>query len=77
MRIRLAYGESGLDIDVDPALTTVVEPVHHEAAADQTAVLLAALRDPVAGPPLRERVHRGQTVAISACDGTRPQPTTS
>ncbi|MEZ0110652.1 nickel-dependent lactate racemase [Catenulispora sp. EB89] len=74
MRIRLAYGESGLDIDVDPALTTVVEPVHHEAAADQTAVLLAALRDPVAGPPLRERVHRGQTVAISACDGTRPQP---
>ncbi|MEY9856481.1 nickel-dependent lactate racemase [Catenulispora sp. GAS73] len=74
MRVRLAYGESGLDIDVDPAVTTVVEPVHHEAAADQTAVLLAALRDPVAGPPLRERVHRGQTVAISACDGTRPQP---
>ncbi|WP_194893773.1 nickel-dependent lactate racemase [Catenulispora pinisilvae] len=74
MRVRLAYGESGLDIDVDPAVTTVVEPVHHKAAADQSAVLLAALRDPVAGPPLRERVRRGQTVAISACDGTRPQP---
>jgi lactate racemase len=74
MRIRLAYGESGLDIDVDPAVTTVVEPVHHEAAADQAAVLRTALRDPVAGRPLRERVHSGQTVAISACDGTRPQP---
>src|SRR6185437_1158151 len=33
-----------------------------------------ALREPVAGPPLREQVRPGQTVAISACDGTRPQP---
>jgi nickel-dependent lactate racemase len=32
------------------------------------------LREPVAGPPLRERVRRGQTVAISACDITRAQP---
>ncbi|MFF7281257.1 nickel-dependent lactate racemase [Streptomyces griseorubiginosus] len=74
MKVRLAYGRSGLDIDVDPSAATVVEPVHHQAAADQSAVLRAALRDPVAGPPLRERVRPGQTVAISACDGTRPQP---
>ncbi|MDX2852389.1 nickel-dependent lactate racemase [Actinacidiphila glaucinigra] len=74
MKVRLAYGRSGLDIEVDPRRTTVVEPVHHAAAADQPAVLRAALRDPVAGPPLRERVRPGQTVAISACDGTRPQP---
>ena len=74
MRVRLAYGVSGLDIDVDPGLTTVVEPVHHPAAADPRAVLRAALREPVAGPPLRDRVRPGQTVAISACDGTRPQP---
>ncbi|MEU8516876.1 nickel-dependent lactate racemase [Kitasatospora sp. NPDC048722] len=74
MKVRLAYGETGLDIDVDPAVTTVVEPLHHNGAADGTAALRAALRRPVAGPPLRERVRRGQTVAISACDGTRPQP---
>ncbi|WP_031069808.1 nickel-dependent lactate racemase [Streptomyces sp. NRRL WC-3742] len=74
MRIRLAYGETGLDLEVDPAVTTVVEPLHHPGAADETAVLRAALRRPVAGPPLRERVRPGQTVAISACDGTRPQP---
>ncbi|MFJ8723333.1 nickel-dependent lactate racemase [Streptomyces sp. NPDC093269] len=74
MKVRLAYGRSGLDIEVDPRAATVVEPVHHEGAADQVAVLRAALRDPVAGPPLRERVRPGQTVAISACDGTRPQP---
>ena len=74
MKVRLAYGETGLDIAVDPAVTTVVEPVHRRAAADQGAALRAALRDPVAGPPLRDRVRPGQTVAISACDGTRPQP---
>ncbi|MDH6221040.1 nickel-dependent lactate racemase [Streptomyces pseudovenezuelae] len=74
MKVLLAYGQSGLDIEVDPRTATVVEPVHHEAAVDQMAVVRAALRGPVAGPPLRERVHPGQTVAISACDGTRPQP---
>ncbi len=74
MRVRLAYGTTGLDIEVDPDQTTVVEPVHQRAVADPGAALRAALRRPVAGPPLRERVRPGQTVAISACDGTRPQP---
>jgi nickel-dependent lactate racemase len=74
VKVRLAYGTTGLDIDVNPDVTTVVEPVHHRAATDPRAVLRAALRQPVAGPALRERVRRGQTVAISACDGTRPQP---
>ncbi len=74
MRVRLAYGSDGLDIDVDAAATTVVEPLHHPAAPDQAAAVRGALRRPVAGPPLRERVRPGQTVAISACDGTRPQP---
>ncbi|MFG3054713.1 hypothetical protein ACGFZP_27675 [Kitasatospora sp. NPDC048239] len=52
MKVRLAYGETGLDIDVDPAVTTVVEPLRHPGAADETAVLRDALRPPVAGPPL-------------------------
>jgi lactate racemase len=74
MRIRLDYGTEGLDMEVNPAAATVVEPVHHEAAADQSAALRDALRHPVSGPPLRERLRPGQTVAISVCDGTRPQP---
>lgn len=74
MRIRLAYGETGLTVELPDTATTVVTPVHHAAAPDQMGVLRAALRDPVSGPPLRERVRPGQTVAISACDGTRPQP---
>ncbi|GAB2745004.1 hypothetical protein [Kitasatospora kifunensis] len=51
MKVRLAYGTTGLDLEVDPAVTTVVEPLHHPGAADETAVLRAALRRPVAGPP--------------------------
>jgi nickel-dependent lactate racemase len=35
---------------------------------------VAALRQPVSGRPLRQRVRPGQTVAIAVCDGTRPQP---
>ena len=74
MKVRLAYGITGLDIEVAPDRTTVVEPVHRRGITDPRAALLRALRLPVAGPPLRERVKPGQTVAISACDGTRPQP---
>jgi nickel-dependent lactate racemase len=72
--VRLAYGETGLDLLVDPAVTTVVTPEHHQATEPSREILRRALRAPVAGPPLRDRVRRGQTVAISACDGTRPQP---
>jgi len=74
VRVRLAYGEQGLDVDLPADRTTVVEPTFVEAPGDQTGLLRTALRQPVAGPPLRELVQRGQTVAISMCDGTRPQP---
>jgi nickel-dependent lactate racemase len=73
MRIRLAFGDHGLPVDL-PDHAHVVAPTPQPAAADPRARLRAALRAPVAGPPLRERVKRGQTVAISACDITRPQP---
>lgn len=74
MKVRLAYGEDDLYIEVDPHRATIVEPVYRDAAVDPRETLRAALRNPVAGPPLREKLRLGQTVAISVCDGTRPQP---
>ncbi|TLP63729.1 nickel-dependent lactate racemase [Microbispora triticiradicis] len=74
MRVDLAYGADGLAVDFPGDRTTVIAPVARPAVPDETAELRRALREPVAGPPLRERVRPGQTVAISACDGTRPQP---
>jgi nickel-dependent lactate racemase len=72
-QVTLAYGRSGLTVEV-PDDAAVITPVPHDAAPDVPAELRRALREPVSGPPLRERVRRGQTVAISACDGTRAQP---
>jgi lactate racemase len=74
MRVRLAYGEAGLSVDLPAERTTVVEPVYVPGALDQRDVLRRALRQPVAGPPLRELARPGQKVAISMCDGTRAQP---
>ena len=74
MRVRLAYGETGLDIDVPAERTVVVTPRQMRVVPDERGALLAALRRPTVGAPLRERVRAGQTVAIAMCDGTRPQP---
>ena len=71
--VTVAYGRTGLVVDV-PDDAVVVTPVDHPAAPDVAAELRRALREPVSGRPLRERVRPGQTVAISACDGTRAQP---
>ena len=74
MKVELAYGSSGLTVDLPEQRTTVVEPLHPRAAPDERGAVLEALRRPVAGPPLREVMRGRRTVAISICDGTRPQP---
>ncbi|MGH3490215.1 MAG: nickel-dependent lactate racemase [Actinopolymorphaceae bacterium] len=72
--VRLAYGDDGLDVRLPAERTALVQPRYRPGVADPGATLTEALRRPVAGPPLREMVRKGQTVAISACDITRPQP---
>jgi lactate racemase len=72
--IRLAYGETGLVIDLPTDRTTVVTPRHRAAVADAAQAVRAAIAAPVAGPPLAALVRPGQRVAISVCDITRPQP---
>jgi lactate racemase len=74
VRVDLAYGSDGLAVDVPGERTTIVEPQYPPAAPDGRVAVLEALRRPVAGAPLREVARRGGTVAISICDGTRPQP---
>ena len=74
MRITLAYGSTGLEVELPDDRTTVVEPIHQRATDTPEAALRAALRAPVAGPPLRDLARSGQMVAISVCDITRAQP---
>ncbi len=74
MRIDLAYGEQGLAVEVRPGRTTVVTPTSLPVAENPAALVRDAIRRPIGSPRLRDIVRRGQTVAISVCDGTRPQP---
>src|SRR5688500_11914099 len=74
MQVHLAYGDTGLDVELPTDRTTVVEPRYTPGVADPAALLRERLRSPVSGPPLREVVRPGQQVVISMCDGTRAQP---
>jgi len=75
MRIKLAYGKTGLPLELDDALNvTVVEPVFVPALADPPAAVRAALEAPLGSPPLREVVRPGMRVGVVFSDITRPAP---
>jgi nickel-dependent lactate racemase len=75
MRIRLAYGKQGLDVNLpDTASVTVVEPAFVAAVPDQAAAISDSLADPIGSPPLRRRVKPTDTVAVVFSDLTRPAP---
>jgi nickel-dependent lactate racemase len=75
MRIRLAFGRSGLWINLpDDAPVTVIEPCPVAGLGDEQAAIAAALRRPIGTPPLRELVQAGDSVAVVFSDLTRPMP---
>ena len=74
MRVELAYGKTGLTVDLPDDRTTVIEPTYLPSLADPRGALIAALRNPIDTPPLRRLVKRDQSVAVSVCDITRPMP---
>ena len=81
LSITLAYGRDGLQVALPAATTTVIEPPYAPAHPDPAAEIRRALRQPIAGPSLRDRLRAAgagpdTTVAISVCDGTRAQPRT-
>ena len=75
VNVELAYGQGWLPVSLPAdAHVTVVEPTYHPAVPDEAAYLREVLSNPIAGRRLRDRVKPGQTMAISMCDLTRPQP---
>jgi nickel-dependent lactate racemase len=74
MKVRLDYGSEGLEVDLPGGRTTVIEPTYPPGVADPLERLLEALAVPFGSPPVVDLVEPGQRVAISVCDGTRPQP---
>ncbi|MBI2305306.1 MAG: nickel-dependent lactate racemase [Chloroflexi bacterium] len=73
MRIKLAYGRSGLWVDV-PQDTRVVEPAHLPTLPDPYHAIASALRQPIDSPPLRQLFSPRHKVAVVFSDLTRPIP---
>ena len=75
MRITLAYGKTGLPLELDDALdVTVVAPSFVPALADPAAAVRAALASPLGAPPLCDLVRPGTRVGVVFSDITRPAP---
>jgi lactate racemase len=74
LRLRLAYGREGLDVDLPEGRTTVIEPRPVKGLPDEKAALLDALRRPLGSRPLRGLASRARTVAVAVCDVTRAIP---
>ena len=73
MDIKLAYGRTGLTINL-PDNTEVVAAPSLPGVANPAIALLAAIRRPIGSPPLADLVKAGDTVVIVHSDITRPTP---
>lgn len=77
MHVELAYGTSGLTIDLPPDRTTVIEPAYPPPLPNPQSAILNALRNSIDSPPLGSLAANARSVAISVCDVTRPVPTSA
>ena len=73
MRVELPFGRELLPIEV-PDTANVLRPIPVAATLDPVEAVRNAVRRPISGPALRERVNPGDDVAIVVSDVTRPVP---
>lgn len=73
MKLNLAYGRSGIEIDV-PDDTLVLTPNNTPGLADEAAAIRAALDHPIGLPPLADWIKPGSTVVVAHSDMTRATP---
>src|SRR5689334_16631712 len=73
MRVNLPFGRIQLEADL-PDNARVLRPPPVQPLADPATAVREAIQKPIAGPALRERVRRGQRIAVVISDITRPVP---
>src|SRR5450759_4727933 len=73
MIVRLAYGKSGLDLEVPPDVEVII-PRPASALPDPRQSLQDALRAPIGSPPLRDLGRPQDKVVIVHTDLTRATP---
>jgi lactate racemase len=74
MKITLAYGRNGLEVDFTHPGIEVIEPRFVEGIRDEPSAIRQALRNPIASRPLKEIVSSDDTIALVFSDRTRPMP---
>ena len=74
MKIKLAYGRSGVEVEFPDKNVDVIEPRFVDGLPDEAEALRQALRQPIGARPLRELAKAGDSVAIIFSDRTRPMP---
>ena len=75
MRIRVAYGRSGAEVDVPEKNLEAVLVMNETApVADPPGALSRLLQAPMGGRPLAEIARGARTACIVVCDITRPVP---
>lgn len=75
MKIKLSYGKTGLDVDIDDKLNpTVYRKKKMPRAADPDAAVAESLASPIGSKPLREIAAGKKTACIVVNDITRPVP---
>ena len=74
MKVLLAYGRTGLEVELPDRNVEVIEPVDVPGLADEHAAILNALRYPLGTAPLAALANARDHVVIVVNDGTRPMP---
>ncbi len=74
MRVKLAYGRSGMTVNMPDNRTTIIEPQFMPSIPDEAASVQHGLRHSIRSAPLSQVVGPDDTVAIVICDITRPMP---
>ncbi len=77
MRVHIAYGKNGLDIEVpDANLTKVLDQSGAPPLTDATGELFRQLEHPIGSPPLAALARRVSSACVVISDITRPVPNT-
>lgn len=74
MKVKLAYGQGHLTVELPKDHTTVIAPGHTAGAEDEQAAVINALENPIGSKPLRQIIRPGDKVCISFTDITRATP---
>ncbi len=72
--LKLEYGETGLELDIQGLNTTVLRPRFIEGLPDEAASFQEAVRQPRGAKPLKDAISADETVAIVIPDITRALP---